>query len=45
MLLIIVVIAPLLGFSLPELDRFGSYLMVSAAIVLGLIVVRLSRQK
>jgi hypothetical protein len=45
MLLIVLTVVPLLGFSLPYLDRVGSYLMVGAAIALAFIAGKLSRNK
>jgi hypothetical protein len=44
LLLIIVIVVPLLGFSLPRLDRAGSYLMVVAAIALAFLAGKLSRR-
>lgn len=43
-LLSVLLIVSLLGFSLPVLDRFGSYLMVVAAILLVLVVGNMSRR-
>lgn len=43
-LLAVLLLVSLLGFSLPALDRFGSYLMVAAAILLGVVVVSMSRR-
>ncbi len=45
LLLILVVVLPLLGLTLPRLDRAGSYLMVAAAIALAFLAGKLSRQK
>ena len=44
LLLAVLLIVSLLGFSLPALDRFGSYLMVAAAILLVLVVGYMSRR-
>ena len=43
-LLIVLLVVPLLGFSLPRLDRIGSYLMVAAAILLVLVVGYMARR-
>jgi hypothetical protein len=43
-LLVSLLLVSLLGFSLPLLDRFGSYLMVAAAIALAVVAGRLSRR-
>lgn len=44
-LLIIVLIVTLLGFSLPRLDRVGSYLMVAVVIALAFVAGKMSRNK
>lgn len=44
-LLIIVLIVTLLGFSLPRLDRVGSYLMVAVVIALAFVAGKMSRGK
>lgn len=44
-LLIIVLVVPLLGFSLPNLDRVGSYMMVAAAVALAFVAGRLTRHR
>lgn len=43
-LLAVLLIVSLLGFSLPLLDRFGSYLMVAAAIALVLVAGKMTRR-
>jgi hypothetical protein len=45
LLLILVLVLPLLGLTLPRLDRAGSYLMVAAAIILAFLAGKLSRRK
>jgi hypothetical protein len=45
LLLILVLVLPLLGLTLPRLDRAGSYLMVVAAIILAFLAGKLSRRK
>lgn len=44
MLLVVLLIVSLLGFSLPALDRFGSYLMVAAAIALAFVAGKLAKR-
>jgi hypothetical protein len=44
LLLVLLLLVSLLGFSLPWLDRFGSYLMVAAAIALLVVAGRMSRR-
>lgn len=43
-LLLIMLIVPLLGFSVPRLDRFGSYLMVAVVVALAFVVGKMSRR-
>lgn len=44
LLLLIMLIVPLLGFSLPRLDRVGSYLMVAVVIALAFVAGKMSRR-
>jgi hypothetical protein len=44
-LLLLLLVVPLLGFSLPRLDRTGSYMMVVAAVVLAFIAGSMSRKR
>lgn len=44
-LLIILIVVPLLGFSLPRLDRIGSYVMIGAAVALAFVAGKLSRRR
>ncbi len=44
LLLVVILIVSLLGVSLPHLDRFGSYLMVAAAIALAFVAGKLSKR-
>lgn len=43
LLLIVLLIMPLLGFSLPRLDRAGSYVMVAVVIALAFVAGKMSR--
>jgi hypothetical protein len=43
-LLVALLIVSLLGLPLPALDRFGSYLMVAAAIALAFVVRKLIKR-
>lgn len=43
-LLVIMLIIPLLGFSLPRLDRVGSYLMVAVVVALAFVAGKMSRR-
>jgi hypothetical protein len=45
LLLLLLIIVPLLGFSLPRMDRVGSYVMVVAAVALAFIAGQRSRRK
>jgi hypothetical protein len=42
-LLIVLLVVPLLGFSLPRLDRIGSYLMVAVVVALAFVAGKMSR--
>lgn len=44
LLLLALLIVSLLGLSLPNLDRFGSYIMVAAAIALAFVAGKRSRR-
>ena len=44
MLFVALLIVSLLGFSLSALDRFGSYLMVAAAIALAFVAAQLTKR-
>lgn len=45
LLLIVLLSVPLLGLSLPRLDRIGSYVMVAAVIALAFVAGKMSRSK
>lgn len=42
-LLIVLLVVPLLGFSLPRLDRVGSYVMVAVVVALAFVAGKMSR--
>lgn len=44
LLLLVMLIVPLLGFSLPRLDRVGSYLMVAVVVTLAFVAHKMSRR-
>ena len=44
LLLLVLLIVPLLGFSLPRVNRIGSYVMVAAALGLAFAAGKLSRR-
>lgn len=44
LLLLVMLIVPLLGFSLPRLDRVGSYLMVAVVVALAFVARKMSRR-
>jgi hypothetical protein len=39
----VLLVVPLLGFSLPRLDRVGSYLMVAVVVALAFVAGKMSR--
>lgn len=45
LLLLILILVPLLGFSIPRMDRAGSYLMVAAALGIAFAAGTMSRRK
>lgn len=45
LLLLILILVPVLGFSIPRVDRAGSYIMVAAAIALAFVAGKMSRRK
>jgi hypothetical protein len=44
-LLLILLVVPLLGFSVPRLDRAASWLMVGAALLIAFVAGQMSRRK
>ena len=45
LLLLILILVPLLGFSVPRMGRAGSYVMVAAALAIAFVAGKLSRRK
>lgn len=45
LLLLIMLLVPLLGFTLPRIDRTGSYIMVAAAIGIAFVAGKMSRRR
>jgi len=44
-LLIVLLAVPLLGYSVPRLDRAGSWIMVGAALLIAFVAGQMSRRK
>ena len=45
LLLLMLLLVPLLGFSLPRMERAGSYIMVAAALAIAFVAGSMSRRK